>query len=119
MTKLSRVLAAGMAAAAIAGLSTVSAQEASASPVTYAKTTTSAGPQAIGRYAGCMFRVNQIQGTNFNTGISNFILQYNWEVYSEKDQDVNQNLWYVYSYSFGISGWVDWHDLTLSFCDPH
>jgi hypothetical protein len=125
MAKLSRVLAICTTAAAVAVLPVAGAQVASASPAKAsavltmaAKTAPRVSPQDIGRYAGCTFRVNAPQGTNFNTGITNYILQHNWYVYTGANQDVNQNLWYMFSYSFGISGWVDWHDLTLAFCNP-
>jgi hypothetical protein len=120
MPQIRRRLAIGTAVAAT-GVLMVGVPAASASSASTARTQTpvrSAGAvRPLANYMNCTLRVDVPQ-TDFNTGISVFKLMKGWQVYSDRQQDLNQNLWYVYSFSFGIDGWVDWHDLHLVDCDP-
>lgn len=66
-----------------------------------------------------MLRVSDdVSKTVFDTGDNAYFLRRGSEIYSHVDQSYSNNLWYVYSLEIGRYGYIDWHDLTLEYCDP-
>jgi hypothetical protein len=67
-------------------------------------------------YQNCMFRVSA-PITIFVTGTTTQDLFSGDELYSTAAQSKSDNLWWLYSLKLNRYGWVDWHDLTLEYCD--